>query len=58
MKNKTPKKPVGSILHLSELVPVTDPAEFAELERRVRAAEKAIAARESAPRKRPARKAK
>ena len=58
MKNKTQKKPYKPTLLDCELVPVTDPAEFAELERRVRAALKEMAAREAAPRKRPARKAK
>jgi hypothetical protein len=45
MKNKS-RKTVPGILVRGELVEVTDPAEFAELERRVRAAEKAMAARE------------
>ncbi len=47
MKKKA-RKPVKGVLVECELVEVTDPAEFAELERRVRAAEKAMAAREKA----------
>jgi hypothetical protein len=46
MKKKTPKKMLGPTLQEFELVPVTDPAEFAALERRCRAAEKAMAAAE------------
>lgn len=46
MKKKTPKKMLGPTLQEFELVPVTDPAEFAALEHRCRAAEKARAAAE------------
>lgn len=44
MKKKLPKKMLGPTLQEFELVPVTDPAEFAELERRCRAAEKSMVA--------------
>jgi hypothetical protein len=44
MKKKTPRKMLGSTLQEFELVPVTDPAEVAALDRRCRAAEKAMAA--------------
>jgi len=43
MKKKTPKKMLGPTLQEFELVPVTDPAEFAALDRRCRAAERARA---------------
>jgi hypothetical protein len=46
MKNKTPKKMLGPTLQEFKLVPVTDPAEIAALDRRCRAAEKALAAGE------------
>jgi len=46
MKKKTPKKMLGPTLQEFELVPVTDPVEFAALERRCKAAEKAMAAAE------------
>lgn len=46
MKKKAPKKMLGPTLQEFELVPVTDPAEFAALDRRCRAAEKAMAAAE------------
>jgi hypothetical protein len=42
MKNKPQKKPRRSILLDGELIAVTDPVEFAELDRRCRAAEKAM----------------
>jgi hypothetical protein len=45
MKSK-PRKNVPGILVTGRLVEITDPAEIAELERRVRAAEKVMAARE------------
>jgi hypothetical protein len=48
MKGK-PKKSVQPTLHRGELVPVTDPAEFAALERRVRAAMAAEAANGKKP---------
>jgi hypothetical protein len=46
MKKKTPKKMLGPTLQEFEIVPVTDPAEFAALDRRCRAAEKARAGAE------------
>jgi hypothetical protein len=46
MKKKTPKKMLGPTLQEFELIPVTDPAEFAALDRRCRAAEQARAAAE------------
>jgi hypothetical protein len=46
MKKKSQKKMLGPTLQEIELVPVTDPAEFAALERRCKAAEKAMAAAE------------
>jgi hypothetical protein len=44
MKQKRPKKMLGPTLQEFELVPVTDPAAVAALDRRCRAAEKATAA--------------
>jgi hypothetical protein len=45
MKKKKPaKKMVGPTLQEFELIPVTDPVEFAEMDRRCRAVEKAMAA--------------
>ena len=46
MKKKSSKKMLGPTLQEFELVPVTDPVEFAALDRRCRAAEKAKAAAE------------
>ena len=46
MKKKMQKKMLGPTLQEFELVPVTDPAELAGLDRRCRAAEKAMAAAE------------
>jgi hypothetical protein len=46
MKKKVQKKMRGPTLQEFELVPVTDPAELAALDRRCRAAEKATAATE------------
>ena len=44
MKKKAPKyKMLGPTLHLLELIPVTDPVKFAEMDRRSRAALKAQA---------------
>jgi hypothetical protein len=40
MKKKSPKKMLGPTLQEFQLVPVSDPVEFAALERRCRAAEK------------------
>jgi hypothetical protein len=50
MKNKARKTPRKSTLHISELVEITDPVEQAALDRRFRAAEKALAARENSRR--------
>ena len=52
MKKKSPKKMLGPTLQEFELVPVTDPAEFAALDRRCRAAEIAMAAAAQKPVKR------
>jgi hypothetical protein len=49
MKKQPRKKPRKSILIEGELVPVTDPVEFAELDRRCRAAEKAMASLQHEP---------
>ncbi len=46
MKKKSQKKMRGPTLQEFELVPVTNPAELAALDRRCRAAEKAMAAAE------------
>ena len=43
MKKKASKKMLGPTLQEFELVPVTDPAEVAALDRRCRAAAKAMA---------------
>jgi hypothetical protein len=51
MNKKPPKKMLGPTLQEFELVPVTDPAEIAALDRRCRAAEKAMAAAERTARK-------
>ena len=48
MKKKSSKKMLGPTLQEFELVPVTDSAERAALDRRCRAAEKAKAAAEKA----------
>ena len=58
MKNKSPKPARKSILHYGELVPITDPAEIAALERRIRAAEKMLARGGSVASKPKARKGK
>jgi hypothetical protein len=57
MKNKS-RKPVQGILKTGVLVPITDPAEQAALDRRIREAEKAMAEREMIPRKAKSRKGK
>lgn len=55
MKKKQPKKMLGPTLQEFQLVPVTDAAEVAALDRRCRAAEKTMAARErKAPKRKPA----
>ena len=46
MKKKPSKKMLGPTLQQFELLPVTDPAEVAALDRRCRAVEKAMAAAE------------
>jgi hypothetical protein len=46
MKKTAQKKMLGPTLQEFELVPVTDPVELAALDRRCRAAEKAMAAAE------------
>jgi hypothetical protein len=58
MKNKSPKKMRGPTLQEFELVPITDPVELAELDRRCREAEKEMAAAErtASKRKSPKRK--
>jgi hypothetical protein len=48
VKKKSSKKMLGPTLQEFDLVPVTDPAERAALDRRCRAAEKAKAAAEKA----------
>ena len=58
MSNKSRKKMRGPTLQEIELVPITDPAEFAELDRRCREAEKAMAAAERQAEKRKAAKRK
>lgn len=56
MKKKSSKKIWGPTLQEFELVPVTDPAELAALDRRCRAAEKAKAAAEKAGKGRPSKR--
>lgn len=51
MKTKTQTKERIYPLLTCELVPITDPAEIAALERRIRKAEKMLAARESKSKK-------
>jgi len=46
VKKKSSKKMLGPTLQELELVPVTDPVEFAAMDRRCREAEKAMAAAE------------
>ncbi|HYV35727.1 MAG TPA: hypothetical protein VE988_08490 [Gemmataceae bacterium] len=58
MKKKTHPKHYKPTLQRFELIPVTDPVEFAALERRVREAEKAMAAAQGDAQKRRPRKAK
>jgi hypothetical protein len=58
MKKKSNPKLPRIVFQRTELIEITDPAEIAALERRIRAAEKAMAGREAAPRKRSARKMK
>ncbi len=56
MKKKTQRKMLGPTLQQFELVPVTDQTEIAALDRRCRAAEKAMAAAERKACKRKASK--
>jgi hypothetical protein len=58
MKNKPPKATIKGILKTSALVPITDPAEQAKLDRRCRQAEKAMAAGRTDARKGRPRKGK
>ncbi len=58
MKNKSPKPVQKGILKTSVLAEITDPAEQAELDRRCREAEKAMAAGPTHGRKGRARKPK
>ncbi len=58
MKNNAKKTVRVSTLHRGEIVPITDPAEIAELERRIRAAEKAMANGRPKPKKAKPRKGK
>jgi len=51
MKSKTLKRERIYPLLDCEMVPITDPAEIAALERRIRKAEKMLAAREAKPKK-------
>jgi hypothetical protein len=48
VKKKPTKKMLGPTLQEFELVPVTDPVVFAEMDRRCRAVKKAMAAAEKA----------
>ena len=48
MKNKPEKKMLGPTLQEIELVPITDPAEIAEIDRRCREAEKPMKAAQKA----------
>jgi len=58
MKSKSRKKMLAPTLHVFDLVPITDPAELEAIDRRRKAAEKAMAAadRDSGKRKSPKRK--
>jgi len=47
MKNKARKPEQKGILHIGQIVPITDPAEQAALDRRCRDAEKVLAAKAS-----------
>ena len=56
---KRPRKPVhAGTLHRGVIIPITDPAEQAALDRRCREAEKLLAAREADSRKARPRKGK
>ncbi len=58
MKNKSRKKMHGPTLHTFDSLPITDPAELEAIDRRRKAAEKAMAAtaRNAGKRKSPKRK--
>jgi hypothetical protein len=56
VKKKSSKKMLGPTLQEFELVPVTDPAELAALDRRCRAAEKAKAKAEKAGKGKPTKR--
>jgi hypothetical protein len=58
MKNKSRKPMPGPTLQVFEMVPITDPAELAAIDRRRKAAEKevATASRNAGKRKTPKRK--
>jgi hypothetical protein len=58
MQKRSQKKMLGPTLQEFELVPVTDPAELVALDRRCRAAEKAMAAAERKAGKRKSSKRK
>lgn len=49
MKSK-PRKTVSGNFQECKIIPITDPAEIAALERRIQAAEKVLAARENSRR--------
>lgn len=51
MKNKPRKKMLGPTLQLFELVPITDPAELAAIDRRRKLAQKAMKVAEKAAEK-------
>ena len=58
MKNKSEKiKPKGTLIR-GEMIPITDPAEQADLDRRCREAEKAMAAAQTGARRTKQRKGK
>ena len=58
MKNKAGKTMSGPTLQLFELIPITDPAQLEAIDRRRKAAEKAMAAAERNARKRKSPKRK
>lgn len=58
MRNKSPKIVQKGILKTGVMMPITDPAEQAELDRRCREAEKAMAAGRTDARKGRGRKGK
>ena len=58
MKSKSRKKMLARTLHIFDLVPITDPAELEAIDRRRKAAEKAmaVAGRNAGKRESPKRK--